>query len=138
MSKRQKQPDLLADLAAEAMPDGRLSLTLFGPHDPLGAIALLAEGGVAARALADAIPAIMRGSQKHCGSCGEALDYPETIAVLHADRPDARAAIALGCCSACTRKGPAMIRRRLTAFLGTIFVGLRALDPTHAPPEEVQ
>ncbi len=138
MSDREARRDLLAEMGAEAMPGGRLTMALFGPHAPMAALAALTAGDVTGRALAEALPRLLRGRRRHCGACGGPLDFPATIAILHADRPDAHAALALGCCSACTADGPAALRRKLTAFLGTIFTGLRALDPTHAAPEAVQ
>ena len=130
--------DLLAEMGAEAMPDGRLVLSVFGSHDPLAVLAALAAGDATGRALAGALPGLLSGKRRHCGACGDPLDFPAAIAVLHADRPDARAAMALGCCAPCTAEGPAALRRRLMGFLGEIFVGLRALDPTHTAPSAIQ
>ena len=128
----------LRALVAEARPSGRLTLTLFGPHDPSAVIAEMLAASLAARAWADAIPNLMRGAQPDCGACGRPLGYPATVAVLHADQPNARAAMALGCCDACTAGGPAVLRQKLLDYLGTIFPGLRSGAPTHAGPDALQ
>ena len=138
MSDPDGRLDLLAEMGAEALPAGRLVLTVFGSHDPLGALAAMAAGDATGRALAEALPKLLSGEPRRCGACGGDLGALAAIAVLHAGRPDARAAMALGCCAPCTAEGPAALRRRLTAFLGKIFTGLRAIDPTHAAPDAVQ
>ena len=80
----------LRALVDEARPSGRLTLTLFGPHEPGAVIA------------------------------------------------EARAVVALACCDACTMEGPAVLRKKLMNFLGTIFPGLRAGAPTHGAPASLQ
>ena len=129
---------LLAEMAAETVPGGCLVLSVFGSHDPMAVLTALTAGDATGRALAEALPKLLSGKRRHCGACGGDLDFPAAIAVLHADRPDARAAMALGCCSTCTAEGPAALRRKLMAYLAEIFPGLRAIDPTHAAPDAVQ
>lgn len=139
MRDRDGRLDLLAEMAAEAMPDGRLVLSVFGTDDPLGVLAALATDDATRRALAGALPGLlMSGEPRRCGACGGALDFPAAVAILHADRPDARAAMALGCCAPCTAEGRAALRRKLMAYLAEIFIGLRALDPTHTAPSAIQ
>jgi len=138
MSDPDGRLDLLAEMAAEAMPDGRLVLSVFGTDDPLGALVALAAGDATGRALAEALPKLLSGEPRRCGACGGALDFPAAVAILHADRPDARAAMALGCCAPCTAEGSAALRRGLMAYLAGTFSGLRALDPTHAAPDAIQ
>ena len=131
-------PATLAALMAEALPGGSLCLTLFGPHDPGALFAALIPAPLAIRAFADAGPSLMRGAQPDCSACGQALDFPATIAILHADRPDAHHAMALACCTACTAEGPASLRGKLVDFLSMIFPGMRTVEPTHAAPETRQ
>ncbi len=128
----------LRALVDEARPSGRLTLTLFGPHEPGAVIAEILAASVAARAWADAIPHLMRGAQPDCATCGARLGVPAAIGIFHADRPDARAVVALACCDACTMEGPAVLRKKLMNFLGTIFPGLRAGAPTHGAPASLQ
>lgn len=138
MTPRKEKMAHLAALAAEAQPSGRVVLDILGAHDPLGVLLALGADDVTARALAEVLPALLLGEQPLCGACGGPLDFPSAVAVLHADRPDAAAALALGCCQACTAEGPAALRRKLMAYLGQIFIGLRSLDPTHKAPEALQ
>ena len=138
MRDRDERLDLLAEVAGEAMPYGRLVLTVFAADDPLSVLSAMAVGDASGRALAEALPGLLSGEPRRCGACGGDLDALAAIAVLHADRPDATAALALGCCAPCTDEGPAGLRRGLMAFLGTIFTGLRAISPTHAPPSAIQ
>ena len=44
MSDREARRDLLAEMGAEAMPGGRLTMALFGPHAPMAALAALTAG----------------------------------------------------------------------------------------------
>ena len=122
-------PATLDDLLAEVLPGGSLRLTLFGPHDPGAFFGALITAPLALRAFADAGPSLMRGELPDCSACGRDLDVPATIAILHADRPDASRAMALGCCAVCAAEGPAALRRKLLNFLSRIIPGLRTDEP---------
>lgn len=138
MSTPEEKAAALAALAAEAQPSGVALLELLDSRYPDDVWRALAARPITHRALVAVLPAFYLGKQRLCGACGGPLGFPATIAIVRADRPDPTFVLALGCCHACTAEGPAALRRKLLAYLGQIFVGMRLLEPTHAPPETLQ
>ena len=127
----------LADAFTRMLTEGRgvITLELFSPHDPQALILALMRSDGMGQALADAIPNLIRGDND-CGSCGKPLDFPASIAILRAARPDATQAVAMGCCVTCTGEGPERVQNRLATYFAS--KGFRLLDATHTPPERAQ
>ena len=125
------------EMITEAAPDGDMLLTVVSLDDAFGIVADLTAIDATARVLVAGLGKLL-SEPRYCGVCDEVFDCPAAIAVLHADRPGARAGMLVGCCEACTAGDPAALRPRLLAFVGTLFEGARAIDPIDAAPGVLQ
>ena len=125
------------EMITEAAPDGDMLLTVVSLDAAFGIVGDPDAIDATARALVAGLGKLL-SEPRHCGVCDEVFDCPAAIGVLHADQPDARAAMMVGCCEACTAGDPAALRPGLLAYVGTVFEGAHAIDPIDAAPGAVQ
>ncbi len=129
--------DPRAEMTREAGPGGDMILTVFSLDDAFGIVADLTAVDATACALIAGLAELL-SEPRHCGVCDAVYATPAAIGVLHADQPDARAAMMVGCCEACTAGDPAALRPRLLAYVGTLFEGAHAIEQTPAAPGAAQ